>query len=667
MSKNQTLEQELAAERLRCAELARENASLRDQATHLRFAMESTGMGVLDIDIENDIVEVSDRWLELTGYERGEITARQHYQVLIHPEDADSAVADLEALYSGQNKVHEAEYRLLHKGGHWIRVLTRRIVPERDKHGKPKRMIATHIDITDSKQAEDDLRDSETRFRVLADGAPVILFVDGPDGGVQFVNRTYCEFFGTTPEEVEGGKWHPLIHDDDASEYLRAFLESVEAQVSFRVEVRLRRFDGAWRHAETIAEPRFSGDGQYLGHVGIINDVTERKLADKERERLQDQLLNAQKLESVGRLAGGVAHDFNNMLAVIMGGVDLALRQAESDRLHATLIEVRTAAQRSADLTRQLLAFARQQPIKPIAINLEARLDAILAIVRRLVGERIALSWEPSPSLWPIVMDSVQLDQVVTNLSVNARDAIEDVGAISIAANNCSFDEFYCATHQEHRPGDFVCLSVADNGCGIDKSTLAHLFEPFFTTKNVGEGTGLGLATVYGIVQQNKGFIQVTSEVGVGTTFNIYLPRHLGVVAPEPSAPVVARAVATETILVVEDEPALLRTFSLVLEEMGYQVLAAVSPIEAIHLAEEHKGTIDLLLTDVIMPQMNGRELVETIQVQLPGLKHIFMSGYTADVIATQGVMRKGVSFLEKPFSSDELGEKVRLVLDGLG
>lgn len=513
-------------------------------------------------------------------------------------------------------------------------------------------------------RAEQSVRESESRFRVLADGAPVVLFVDGPDGGVQFVNRTYCDYFGITPEEVEGGKWQPLVHPDDSSDYVERFMTAVREQVPFNCELRVRRADGQWRSAETIAEPRMSPSGEYLGHAGIIVDLTDRKQAEAERARLQSELLHAQKLESVGRLAGGVAHDFNNMLAVILGGVELALRQVHTAPLRAGLIEVRTAAQRSAGLTRQLLAFARKQPIEPKPLDLSERMGAMIDMVGRLIGENIELDWQPTPSLWRVKMDSVQFDQVVTNLCVNARDSIANVGTIRIEANNCSFDQEHCASHSSYLPGDFVRLVVSDNGCGMNEQELEHLFEPFFTTKSLGNGTGLGLATVYGIVQQNKGFIEVTSAPDTGTTFEIFLPRLLHEhQEAAPEGKVRPLRSAHETILLVEDEPTLARTYTRMLEELGYHVVTATSASDAIFVAEEHGAAIDLLVTDVIMPKMNGRELASTLSSRWPRLKHLFMSGYTADIIADHGVLDSDVMFIEKPFSSHELAEKVDAAL----
>ena len=388
----------------------------------------------------------------------------------------------------------------------------------------------------------------------------------------------------------------------------------------------------------------------------------------RKHDALEAQLHQAQKMEAVGRLAGGVAHDFNNMLAVISGHADLALeRTAPDSPLRADLLEIQNAAGRSADLTRQLLAFARKQTIAPKVLDLNDTIAGMLKMLRRLIGEDIDLLWKPADSLWPVRMDPAQIDQILANLVVNARDAISGVGKITIETGRATFDEGYCETHADFIPGEYVLLAVSDNGCGMDKVTLAQLFDPFFTTKPLGRGTGLGLATVYGIVKQNQGFINVYSEPGQGTSFKIYLPRYA---ASEPAsarsmpAPA-AVSTGTETVLLVEDEEALLKLGKLLLERLGYTVLAASGPGEALQLAEAYPDAIHLLLTDVIMPEMSGRDLWERLRALRPGLKCLFMSGYTANVIAHHGVLEEGVHFLQKPFPREVLASKLREVLYG--
>ncbi|HEY9069372.1 MAG TPA: ATP-binding protein, partial [Candidatus Ozemobacteraceae bacterium] len=414
----------------------------------------------------------------------------------------------------------------------------------------------------------------------------------------------------------------------------------------------------------------YRGDRVFLS---INQDLTTKRkveeqarLATAEAENLQQQLFHAQKMESVGRLAGGVAHDFNNMLGVIIGHADLAMAKLDSDApVIGNLQEIRRAAEHSADLTRQLLAFARKQTIHPRPLDLNDAVSQALKMLRRLIGESIQLLFTPGAGLWTVQMDPAQLDQILANLAVNARDAISGNGTISIRTSNESLDEEFAAAHTAARPGEFVLLAVSDTGCGMDTETRSHLFEPFFTTKHVGEGTGLGLATIYGIISQNEGFILVSSEVGVGSEFRVYLPRSRSGIEPARDRPASNDLRGTETLLLVEDEPELLLLAKTVLSGCGYRVLTAGSPEEALRLVESHTGRIDLLITDVVMPVMNGRELSDRISVMRPDIRVLYISGYTADIIARQGIVPEHVMLLEKPFSPQEFAVKVRAVLDG--
>jgi signal transduction histidine kinase/ActR/RegA family two-component response regulator len=400
-------------------------------------------------------------------------------------------------------------------------------------------------------------------------------------------------------------------------------------------------------------------------NLKLAQALEERKRTEVERENLQEQLNQVQKMESVGRLAGGVAHDFNNMLGVILGHTELALMRADqSQPLCSDLQEIRKAAERSAKLVRQLLAFARKETIAPKVLDLNKTVAKTLIMLRRLIGEDIELAWLPDERECLVKMDTSQIDQILANLCVNARDAIGGVGKVIIETAPAIFDEEYCLNHAGYVSGEFVLLAVSDDGCGIAKETQDKIFEPFFTTKAVGEGTGLGLSTVFGIVKQNNGFINVYSEPGQGTTFKIYLPRHTAqAVFSKPDAAEPARR-GNETILLVEDEPEILELGKIILENFGYSVLAAGSPDEAITLADKKAGEINLLMTDVVMPGMNGRELAERLASMIPDLTCLFMSGYTADVIAHRGVLDEGVYFIQKPFSMQTLGSKVREALD---
>ena len=516
-------------------------------------------------------------------------------------------------------------------------------------------------------ETENRLRDSESRFRTFAELAPVGIAISDEEGRNIFFNRSFSDLFGYTLEDLPSvNQWFELAYPDAAKrsslrETWQKAVEDVRRTHSEFVpaEYPVRCKNGSVRHIEF----RMATTGEL--DIVVFTDITERKKAEADQENLRGQLIQAQKMESVGRLAGGVAHDYNNMLSVIIGFTEFALdKTAPDDPIREDLKEVLEAARRSKDITRQLLAFARRQTIDPVVLDLNETVEAMLKILRRLIGEDIDLSWKPGPGRMPVLMDPSQFDQLLANLCVNARDAIGGVGKLTIETDHVHFDEEYCATHVGFTPGQFVLLAVSDDGSGMDRETLEHLFEPFFSTKRVGEGTGLGLATVFGIVKQNDGFINVYSEPGKGATFRIYLPLQMkadGAVEPREKTDIPLGK--GETVLVVEDETSILKLAQMILEGMGYRVLTASTPGAAVALAQKQAGDIHLLITDVVMPEMNGRELAETLQTPHPKLKVLFMSGYTANVIAHRGVLDAGVNFLQKPFSKLQLAEKVRQTL----
>jgi PAS domain S-box-containing protein len=517
------------------------------------------------------------------------------------------------------------------------------------------------------RQSEMALRESESRFRLFAELAPVGVVILDDNEQTLFVSSKFTELFGYTLDDLPSvEEWWQLAYPNEnfRDRVRREWLTKIEEAKRIDTEHRPMEYpvtckDGSIR--QVVFRLATTGSLTFV----VLIDISERKRAEEEREKLEHQLIQAQKMESVGRLAGGVAHDYNNMLGVIIGFTELAIGKITlDDPLNEDLQEVLNAARRATEITRQLLAFARKQTIAPQVLNLNDTLESMLKMLRRLIGEDIDLSWRPGAGLWSVNIDPSQLDQLLANLCVNARDAIADVGKITIETRNVSFDEEYCSDHPGFSPGDFALLAVSDDGCGMDKTILDQLFEPFFTTKSTGKGTGLGLATVYGIVKQNEGFINVYSEPGKGSTIKIYLPRHGS--EAEGVREVAAAEIPQghgETILIVEDEAAILRLAVKMLERQQYIVLEAATPGRAVEIAREHGGAIDLLITDVIMPEMNGRDLANELQVLYPRLKVLFMSGYTASVIAHRGVLDEGVNFVQKPFSNHGLAVKVREVL----
>ena len=518
-------------------------------------------------------------------------------------------------------------------------------------------------------QAEEELRENERRLKEAQKMAQLGHWIwDARTGNIDWSGEVFG-IFGLDPKEFTPhmdsilalSPWPGDLERD--KELYRNAMQSHEKGT---FEQRFLRPDKSIGYFHSTFQGKYDDRGNLISIVGTVQDITERKRVEEEKAKLEDQLQQAQKMEAVGQLAGGVAHDFNNNLQVITTYVEMALMDLDTAHpLFSPLTEIRKAAERSANLTQQLLAFARKQTVEPRVLDLNETVEGMLKMLQRLIGEDIDLHWQPGVDPYPLKIDPSQIDQILANLCVNARDAISGVGRISIETGNRTFDEEYCADNPGFVPGEYVRLAVSDSGRGMDKEMLCHIFEPFFTTKGVGEGTGLGLATIYGIVKQNNGFIKVYSEPGQGSTFSIYLPRHAGQAEQTRlEGQVTSIAPNHETILLVEDDLPILGIAAAVLKSFGYSVLTANAPGKAIRLAEEYAGEIHLLVTDVIMPKMNGRDLAKNLLSLYPHLKRLFMSGYAADVIAQRGMLDEGVNFIQKPFSMQKLATKVREVLD---
>jgi PAS domain S-box-containing protein len=509
-------------------------------------------------------------------------------------------------------------------------------------------------------------RDSEERFRILVNTIPDYIWLKDPDGVFLSCNRMFCSLLNLYPEEIIGRTDYDFWPEPLADFFKEKDRRVMDTGQVLNNEERVPGQDGEDIVWDTIKAPVFYADGKLMGVMGIARDITARVQAEAEKIKLREQLNQAQKLESVGRLAGGVAHDFNNMLSVIRGNADLAEGEAGlPSRVKEYILEITRAAERSADLTRQLLAFARKEEVSPRLIRLNNALDGMLKMLNRIIGEDIELEWLPGKGVWPVKMDPSQLDHILVNLCVNARDAIKTDGRIAIETRNIKIDEGFCDTHPGARPGEFVMLAVRDNGEGIPKSVLPNIFDPFFTTKGRGKGTGLGLSTVYGVTRQAGGFITVYSEPGLGSVFHIYLPR---VQDTDNNRPENEKSDAsprgTETVLLVEDEVSILSMIANILEKQGYTVMSTESSVEAVELAASFNGRIDLLLTDVIMPKLNGKDLSAIIRKDRPDLRVIFMSGYTADVIHKSDIERIDGRFIQKPFSNEDLLKTIREILE---
>ncbi len=532
----------------------------------------------------------------------------------------------------------------------------------------PARCAVILDDITERIDAEARIEHTNRMLKDVIETIPSRVFWKDLQGRFLGCNGLFAGDAGLPdPDSLVGKTDHDMVWRSEAEKYRADDKEVTDSgKPKLYYEEEQTTPSGSRRLLRTSKIPLRNADGEIYGMFGAYEDITEGKKAEREHRNLQEQLGQVQKMESVGRLAGGLAHDYNNMLGVILGYVELAvLKAGEDSPILSDLEEIRKAARRSANLTRQILAFARRQAAKPRVLVLNDTLAGMLSMMRRLIGENITLEWLPGEDAGRVRMDASQLDQILANLVVNSRDAIDGNGTITIETRGIVLTEDDCAERPQAFPGEFGVLSVTDDGCGMDSSTLGMLFEPFFTTKEPGRGTGLGLSTVYGIVRQNGGFITVKSTPGSGSCFSIHIPKHSGedAVSPDPAVSV-AISGGSGTILLVEDEPSILNITQLMLRRAGFAVMAASTPAEAIASGMDGLEKTDLLLTDVIMPGMNGQELVSKLREVKPGLKCLFMSGYTADVIARHGVLEEGVHFIQKPFSYDQLITAVRMALN---
>ncbi|SMD05093.1 PAS domain S-box-containing protein [Desulfocicer vacuolatum DSM 3385] len=648
------------------AQMRQRTAKLAEAEEMLRIAFECSPIGKALVTIEGQFLKINTALCRAVGYSEAELLTKT-FQEITHSEDLEPDFANLTQLLAGEVGSYEREKRYLHKQGHliWIQVNVSLVC---DREGDPLFFIAQIQDITRRKQAEIELKESRDRFHLLTGQLMDVTWTATADGAhILDVNHAFEMIYGISEADFRSnpGLWFEMVHPDDKA-IAEASTEKLFKNGQAQAEYRIVRPDGEIRWIRDRKTLMHDKEGQPVLIGGIGSDITATKTQEMEKTKLQEQLFQAQKMESVGRLAGGVAHDYNNMLSVITGYTELAMDEVEpNDLIHENLQEILSAANRSADITRQLLAFARKQTIAPEVVDLNTTVENMLKMLRRLIGEDIDLVWKAGSALWTIKIDPAQLDQILANLCVNARDAIADVGKITIKTQNVVFDEAYCAVHKGFLPGEYVMLALRDDGDGMNKETRDQIFDPFFTTKQLGRGTGLGLSIVYGIVKQNNGFINVCSELGEGTTFELYFPRYLGKADRSQSQSIAEIPHGNgETVLVVEDEVSILALMRKILEGLNYRVLTAATPGDALSMAREHSEKILLLITDVVMPGMNGRELAEQLQVLFPALKCLFMSGYTANVIARHGVLEKGVHFLQKPASKRELAVKVRDVLE---
>ena len=528
--------------------------------------------------------------------------------------------------------------------------------------GRDRRVLSIVRDITERKKVEGE---RDRLIRAIEQSGETIVITD-PDGRIEYVNPTFERITGYSAEEVLGQNTSILKSGEHDPQFYRELWQTISSGRTWKGVMTNRKKDGSSFIEEVTISPVTDSRGKVVNYVAVKMDITEKRREAEEKEQLQNQYYQAQKMEAFGRMAGGMAHDFNNMLGVILGQVELAQTTIEKNHfLQEYLHNIHQATIRSAELTRQILTFARKQEVSKKHLDLNQAVRALMTMLRRLIGENIEIVWKPGGKLGTVFMDASQLDQILTNLCINARDAISGKGTITIETKVVNLDMAYCQTRIDAIPGEYIQLAIHDSGCGMSAETRLRIFEPFFTTKAAGAGTGLGLATTYGIVTQNRGSIEVLSKLGQGSSFLIYLPRHPPLVEDEAGEPVAAEIpFGTETILVVEDEAMILGMIDTMLRTLGYSVILSSDPQEAISLVRDHGQEIDLVLTDIVMPAMNGFELVHALQAILPELKYLYMSGYPDATAERADLLAMNRCFLQKPFAISVLAQKLRTMLD---
>ncbi len=628
--------------------------SLVDNVKHVIFQTDARGMWTF----------LNAAWTEITGF-TSEESIGVNFLKFVHPDDRAQM---FKPFLNARSDYFGVTVRCLTKigGVRWVDVFARLILtPE----GRIVGTAGTMTDITERNRAEGELVAARARLRHLLISSPAVLYsrMASGDFAFTFVSENVTSQLGYEVHELLEDRlfWADRVHPEDAPRVF-AELAQLAAQEQQSHEYRFRHRDGTIRWIRDERKLGCDATGKPIEIVGSWTDVTRRKRAEEAHAELEDQLRQAQKMEAVGRLAGGVAHDFNNLLTVITGRCELLLRRlGEAGPLSRDANLVLEAARRASALTRQLLAFSRKQVLAPKVLDLNAVVADTETILRRLIGEDLELVTILGLPLGRVKADQGQIEQVIMNLAVNARDAMPRGGRLTIETAAVTLEDGDGRVHAGVRPGPAVLLRVSDTGCGMDAETISHLFEPFFTTKGPGKGTGLGLCTVYGIVKQSGGDIRVASEPGKGTTFRIYFPRFDDEIEVMPPVTAASGASAgSETVLLVEDEDAIRDLAQEILRMNGYTVLAAPSCEDALRLGEHHPGPIHLLMTDVIMPQMDGPELARRIAPLRPEMKVLYVSGYTDDAIAEHGVLELGTEFLQKPFTPDVLATRVRKILD---
>ncbi|HEV3143354.1 MAG TPA: PAS domain S-box protein [Gemmataceae bacterium] len=641
-------------------ERKRADEMLKASEERYRLIFERNMAGVIQSTLDGTILDINDAFAHILGFRsRAEALGRRTTEFFLNPSERESLLAQLRTTGSVTN--YEVCFRRLDGRPTWA--LANVVLLDDPTHGKVVQSVI--IDLTERKAAETAIRAAEYRLQYVLASSPSILFTLAFTAenarSINWISDNLQQLLGYSAAEATSSSWWTdNIHPDDRDRIISQTQEQLSANGHAVHEYRFRHKDGQYRWIRDEFRLVHDATGKPLEAVGSWSDITARK-------QLEDQFQQAQKMEAIGSLAAGVAHDFNNLLTVILGFSDfLHQRLRPDDDSRGFVSEIQKAANRASSLTRQLLAFSRRQILQPRVLDLNSIVTDMDKMLRRVIGEDISLATRLEPNLHPVHADPGQIEQVLLNLAVNARDAMPTGGRLKIATNNIGLDESFVRQHVDLRPGAYVMIAMTDTGCGMTPEVKARIFEPFFTTKEVGKGTGLGLATVYGIIKQSGGHIDVSSEPGHGTTFNIYLPRFTD--SSRDSAEIQHSTGAlpgTETILLAEDEDGVRILARTALADHGYTVLEAKNGQLALELARSHAGPIHLIVTDVVMPLMDGRQLAEQVIANRPETKVLYISGYTDDAIIRHGVSKADAAFLHKPFTPRSLARKVRKVLDG--
>ena len=650
-----------------CSEIVHSREALEQSEIHLRTIIDNSPECIRLTDAEGGLLEMNPTGLEMVEADGFDQIAGQKALDIIDPKYHKPYLELTRKVFAGENAQLEYEIVGLRGTRRWVEM---RAVPLRDRAGEIIAALSVTRDVTNRHQMEEALRKKAAELRLITDTVPMLIAYADTDQRYRFSNRAFLEWVGKPCEDVSGKQIEEVI-SKDSYDKIRPEIELALTGKTLTFEriayrEKSSHQGGPPSFVKVSYVPDFDGEGKVLGFFTFILDLTETKKAEEALRESQEQLAQSQKLESIGRLAGGIAHDFNNMLTAINGYSELALRKMPMDNpLRRNIEEIKKAGERSAELTNQLLAFSRRQMLQPRVIGVNHAISDTVVMLRRLIGEDIELTLNLDSDVGRVSADPGQFSQILVNLAVNSRDALPSGGSIVIETKNVELDGNYASNHIAVKPGKYVMIAVSDNGIGMDEETRSQIFEPFFTTKEVGKGTGLGLSTVYGIVKQSGGNIWVYSEPGHGTSFKIYFP-----LVEDEAAAAAARPISstfrfgTETILLVEDEEVVRNLSYEVLCACGYRVVVAVNGIEALEIVEKLDHNIDLLMTDIVMPQIGGRELAEKLSEKYPKMHVLFTSGYTDSAAIRHGILNEGTNFLPKPFTFNELADMVRELLD---